>query len=201
VAFFVGSPSESTLAVATTDGRIVRRFTSMIPSGIQSLAAAPDGKTLYYAAARHIWAVPVQDGEPRRLREGDGIVVDPATGDLVVQLNETRGSRLVRLPAAGGQEREIPFLGPHGLAPQPITGRIIRTDGLVVVGLSPKDSWFWGPGVLDPASGAVSRVPLRFEGDVFPASWGNDGSILAMGWGLHTNIWRFRPAASSEAAR
>ncbi len=201
VAFFVGAQSRSTLAIATLDGRIVRRFAATKLSGIQSIAASLDGKTLYYADAGAIWAVPVQEGEPRKLREGDGVAVDPATGDLIVQLNEKSGTRLLKLPAVGGQAREISIHGGHGLAPLPISGRIVRADGMIVITLSPSDSWFWGPGVLDPVSGAVSRVPLRFEGDVFPASWGNDGSILAMGWGLQTNLWRFRPAASSEAAR
>jgi len=65
VGFILGSGSTSKLAIASVaDGRILRRLERAHASGIQSLAATPDGQTLYCAAAGKIWSIP-SHGTPK----------------------------------------------------------------------------------------------------------------------------------------
>jgi hypothetical protein len=53
--------------------------------------------------------------------------------------------------------------------------------------------WFFGPAVLDPASGKVEKIPLQYDGDVIFGRWREDGLIAANGSPIKTELWRFRP--------
>jgi hypothetical protein len=57
-----------------------------------------------------------------------------------------------------------------------------------------RDSWFLGAAVLDPESGIVRRVPLRYDGDITRVSWNAQNEIVAAGSLMRGAIWRFRPA-------
>jgi redox-sensitive bicupin YhaK (pirin superfamily) len=107
VAFIAGSTAERVIAIATVaDGRIVHRL--RIPQGsMASLASAPDGRMLYYAAAGAVWAISREGGEPRRIATGDGVIATPDGGELIIKLNEMNGSRLVRVAAQGGEPRAV----------------------------------------------------------------------------------------------
>jgi hypothetical protein len=201
VAFFMGNPPQLNLAIATTDGRIVTRMARVSAGNPITLAASPDGATLYYSEASAIWAVDVASGVPRRFHAGDAAVVDPRTGDLIVQLNESPDTVLVRMPAAGGEPRKVFERTGIGVAPdQGVAGNAILPDGRVLVTATQSDSWFWAPAVLDVRDGKLTRVPVLYDGDVNPSVWGKDGSILSIGWGLKTDIWRFRPMPGDGGA-
>jgi hypothetical protein len=199
VAFFIGTPPAAEIAIATTDGRILRRMKGAGGGRIQSLAASPDGATLYYADSASIWSIPAAGGTPAKFHAGDGVAIDPANGDLIIQLNEMGATRLMRVSPSGGNDREITVGGGFNAAPQPISGRIVGPDGRMVITVWSRDSWFWFPAVLDPAGGFVRRVPVPFEDDLFPSNWANDGSILGIGRRLKTAIWRFRPQQTGAA--
>ena len=103
VAFLLGPRSGAVVAVASiADGRIVRRLKGVEGSEVGDLAASPDGKTLYYVASRSVWAIPATDGQPRRIGPGDGVAADPNGNDLIVQIFEKEGVRLVSVPISGG---------------------------------------------------------------------------------------------------
>ncbi|MBI3665202.1 MAG: protein kinase [Acidobacteria bacterium] len=198
VAFLIGPPADRTIAIASiADGRIVRRLKGPKSGTIESLAASPDGKTLYYAAAGTIWAIPSTGGEPRKMHAGDSVAVDPRGQGLIIKLNEEDGVRLVRVPVGGGPEKAIPFHSEFRLTPPPLAPNAVGKDGRIVVQVASKDSWFWSSAVLNPQTGNVQRVPLAYEGDFPSPGWAPDGRIVSMALPLRASIWRFRSAGAS----
>ena len=198
IAFVAGSAPAQSLAIASiSEGRIARRLKGA-KGPFDGLAASPDGKTLYYVAAGAVWAIPATDGEPRKVRAGDAVAVDPRQGDLIVQLREKEGIRLVRVPASGGPEREIPFRSEVRLGATPLAPNAVRADGRIVLATLAKDNWFWKLAVLDPETGAVEAVPLNYEGDIPVPGWTADGKILALAFPLRASLWRFRPAPAGR---
>ena len=185
-----GSPTE--VAVAALDnGRIVRRLSRTRGLLIESLASSPDGKTIYYAASGSIWAIPAEDGEPRRLTAGEGVAAHPRGTEIVVQRNERDGARLFRVSLQGGAEREVPFPGPLRKHTQPITSNAVRDDGRIVVLANSADSYWNQIVILDPKTGKAEHVPVQHSGDIFAPGWAPDGRILATGAPLKAALWRF----------
>ena len=119
--------------------------------------------------------------------------MDPASADLVVQINDRSGIRLVRWSSARGDERPIPFRGDLRLTASPIAGNALSADGRLVISVTGKDLPFTRPAILDVATGEVTRVPLQYEGDVLPSSWSRGGALLGVGSESKTDLWRFRP--------
>src|SRR5688500_19694810 len=106
-ALIIGSGTTSDIAVVVAkSGRIVERFPA--PPRIASLAASPDGRTLYVAAGGSISALTRSGGQSRTLGVGDSITVDQQSGDIIAKLDEQDRFRLVRIPAAGGAAQPIP---------------------------------------------------------------------------------------------
>ena len=192
VAFLIGPPANRALAIAAiSDGRIVRRL--KIPqTALDSLAASPDGRTLYYTASQTVWAIPVEGGDPRRIAAGDSVVAAPGGRDLIVKLNESTGSRLLRVPAQGGKPEPLPFQGDLRLTPLPLSTTAIARDGRILVQVASVDSWYWHTAILDPATGRTQKIPLNYEGDLFYSGWSPDGRILSLGIGIKGGIWRFQ---------
>ncbi|PYV16293.1 MAG: hypothetical protein DMG07_08125 [Acidobacteria bacterium] len=185
----------ATHAIASfADGRILRRLKSPGPD-IRSLASSPDAKTLYCAVSGTIWAVPAAGGEARKLGAGDSAVVDPRTGDLIVKLDETAASRLARLPAGGGPEQEIPIRSEFRLIPPPLAPNAVGRDGRILLPVASADSWFWHLAVLEPETGRLQRIPVRYQTDFHYAAWGAEGEVIALGVGMRSSLWRFRPEA------
>jgi hypothetical protein len=200
VAFLLGGVSRRPVVALASieEGRIVRRLETTSGAAPQSLAASPDGKTLYYVDAGQIWSVDVDGGPPRKLCAGDGLAVDARRAELLVQLNDREGVRLVSVPLAGGPEQPVAYQSSLRLAPRALAPGAVGPDGRVAVTVASKESWFWGPALLDRATGAVERVPVVFEGDVQAASWSRDGSLLAMGVGMRSALWMFKPKPAGE---
>jgi len=200
VAFMAGPPAERSITIASiADGRIVRRL--RIPHGtVESLASAPDGRTLYYGAAGVIWAIPSEGGQPRKIAAGDAVVAAPDGRDLIVKLNEKSGSRLVRIAAAGGDPQPMPFAGGLRLTAMPLGATAVAKDGRILVQVASVDSWFWRAAILDPASGRTTPIPLHYEGDLFFPGWDREGRVLALGIGLKGSVWRFQPESAQGSS-
>jgi eukaryotic-like serine/threonine-protein kinase len=158
VAFIAGTGSDQTIGIASAgEGRIIRRLNESKGVPVTSLAASPDGKTLYYTADGTLWAIPANGATPRKVSAGDGVAVDPNGKGLIVNLVENTGVHLVRIPLAGGQEQAIQVQGDISMDPLPLGGNSFRKDGKLLVGVTPKDSWFFSPAVLDVASSLEFR--------------------------------------------
>jgi len=188
----VGAPPGLVLA-SVRDGRILRRLAGTQNALPQELAAAPDGRTVYYPSRGELWAVDV-DGEapPRKVTSGQGVAVFPSGEELLVQRNGAEGVGLFRVPVTGAYAVSLPLLGELRLAPAPISGRAVAPDGRIVVTVASRDAWRWRPALLDPSTGALQLVPVEFDGDVRSVGWAPDGALVGLGVGLHTELWRFR---------
>ncbi|MGE5325562.1 MAG: protein kinase domain-containing protein, partial [Deltaproteobacteria bacterium] len=108
VALMVGTDAKQAVTLASVkEGRILRRFDDTEGKGVSSLAASPDGKTLYYVASGTVWSTPTDGGNPKKLCAGDGVAVDPNGKDLIVNLIEQQVVRLERVSVSGGSPQEI----------------------------------------------------------------------------------------------
>jgi DNA-binding CsgD family transcriptional regulator len=85
-AVVIGSGATTDIAIVeSSTGRIVERFPA--PPQLTSLAASPDGRTLYATAGGTLSVLPRTGSQARTLGAGDSVTVDPATGDLIVKLD------------------------------------------------------------------------------------------------------------------
>ncbi len=194
VALMMGSGAERTIAlVSTSDGRVVRRLKGSAGITPSLLAAAPDGNTIYYVAVGNIWAIPSTDGTPRKVCAGDGLAVDPNGRELIVNLNEKSGTRLVRVSLADGALHDLSTGSAFRPSPLSLGGNSIDSSGRVVVGQLLPASWFFGVGYLDLKSARAVSIPLNYTGDIFYPTWGRNGRALATGELLRARLWRFRP--------
>jgi Tol biopolymer transport system component len=199
VAFLSGSVGQpAVLTVATVpEGRVVRRLEETRGIAPQGLVASPDGRTLYYVNAGSLFAVDVEGGSPRKLRPANGVALDPREpASLLVQVNEPDGVKLHRVPLSGGSELPILFASPLRLVPIPLTGAAIGPDGRVAVTVTSSDTVSRSVALLDPATAALERIPLVYDGDVQYPAWSHDGTLLAVGVSIRSGLWRFQPQAS-----
>jgi hypothetical protein len=217
LAFMLGSGTQRMIAIASlTDGRIVRRLVETRGGDPNSLAASPDGHTLYYALAQTVWAIPAAGGQPRRIASGDSVAVHPNGQELVIQIVEAEGRRLVRVPVGGreskalaldggreskalaldgaGEPRPIALHLPDGMRiDASLAANAVFQDGRIGLTVVAQDYFFYQAAVVDPATGQVRRIPVAFEGDVRDVGWTSDGKIVAIGAPAKGQIWRFRP--------
>jgi predicted Ser/Thr protein kinase len=191
IAFLIGPESNRSIALASTaNGRITQRIRLDI-GRIISLAASPDGKTLYGSAGGGIWSIP-RAGEPRKLCAGDEVAMEPEGQNLIVKVIETPRARLLRVPLDGAPPREIPLAGPLRLTPYPMASAVVATGGTLATPLVSLDTYFFLPGLIDLKTGNAKRIAVDFLGDyVFP-QWTSGDRIVAEAIEPRHSLWRFR---------
>ena len=167
VAFLIGPQPRHTIGIASlSSGRITSRI-EFAKGSITEIAASPDGNVLYCAAGGDIWAVPRQPsahgGEPRRIRAGNFVTVEPDGQAIAVELREPPNTRLIRVPlkagVPSGPEQEIPLAGPLKLG-FGIDPGAVRNGRLVAPGSTP--TCYWPPAIFDLATGKSERIPLDY---------------------------------------
>jgi Tol biopolymer transport system component len=196
VALVVGSGNDAQVViVSVAEGRVIRWLQGSKGKHIDSLASSPDSKTLYFGAEGAIWSIPVSDGVPLKITNGDCLAVNPNGRELVVMVNQTSSPFLTRVFPAGGEAKKIPVESGFSLAAVPLGSHGIDKNGKLLVTVSPADSWFYRVAILDPGTGRITPVNVTYSGDTLTANWGEDGRILAVGLPLKGHIWRFRRTA------
>ena len=194
--FVAGTVPTRRLALASVaDGRITRRLTRVDAGAIRGLAGSPDGTTIYYVDSGTVWSVPAGDGEPRKIRGGNSVAVDPRGRDLLIALNEPAGVRLIRVPISGGSGQVVPLPGDLRLSStsDALSGNAIGQDGRIAVRVTPIDTWFWPAVIFDPATGRVQRIPGGDQADMLLAGWAKDGRLVTVAQRFQGSLWRFRP--------
>ena len=195
VAFLIWSESRPTIALAAlATGRITSRI-AFDKGEVKSLASSADGQTLYVGAGGTIWSLPVAGGEPQKIRAGDSAAVgppDPSGQHLFVEVTETLRTRLFDVPLDGKPEREIPLNGPFHLTGEPLVASAIDPDSRLFVPLASPDDWFYLPGVVDLATGRMTRIPVDHFGDYHFLLRKPDGQLIAGAWDFRSSLWRFR---------
>src|ERR1019366_1601966 len=99
---------------------------------VVSLACAPDGKTIFFAARGVVWSVPSAGSatpEARRIRVGDGVVADPSGTKILVRGMEGSEIHLFSVPLDGSAERKIPLGKTDPVAPVPLAPNALSPDG------------------------------------------------------------------------
>jgi predicted Ser/Thr protein kinase len=192
IAFLIGPQPKRTIALAeASSGRIVSRI-PFDKGLIQSLAASPDGKVLYGGAGGTIWSIPVSGGEPKKIRAGDFVAADPAGKYLVIFLGETSTTRLVRAPLDGSAEQEIRIEGPLRPGFALFGPNSIGRDGRILLPLA-TTTWHNPAGVLDPATGRLTRIAEDQLLDYHVLGWTPDGKVMGLGLGQRSRLWKFTP--------
>ena len=162
----ISKPSPKPVLLTTTDGLI---------EGAGSAVLSPDGKTFYYCTnaedieRRHIWAVSVAGGTPKRVSTGDGIETHPrplSSGRTIAVLSfdVAQPASVAMVAASGGEPKVVyPTLGPEFPTAAHVTPQIVKLeapDGVEFTNqlFLPKDL---KPGERRPAMVFVHGGPSR----------------------------------------
>ena len=195
VAFMIGPAPHATIAFTEpASGRVVRRIAPG-KGPVTSISCSPDGATSYFSAGGVIWSIPSSGGEARNVRGGQGVVADPSGRRLIIQVFESSQLRLFSVPLDGSPEREIPLDQSIRVTRSQLSTSGLSADGRLLVPLAPRDSWFNPPGVIDSATGRITRIPSDNQSDYRSMGWTRDGQVIALKNGLRATLWKFQPAS------
>ncbi len=197
ILFLLGPLESRRIAVASLrEGRILQRL-SVPAGGIRSMAASPDGRTLYYASGGAVWSAATEgNATPRRLLDGDDVAIDPAGRYLYVKQLSKDPAAMVRLPAGGGPEEPLPFAAGLHLTTDTLSSTCVDARGRIVVEVATPDSFFYRPALLDAARKSPTPIQVTFDGDIWGPVWTPDGRIAAVGARFEGSIWRYRQSAN-----
>lgn len=197
IAFMIGPEPHETIAIAEpASGRLVR---TLAPGKgpVVSLACAPDGKTIFFAARGVVLSVPSAGSatsEARRIRAGDGVVADPPGTKILVRGMEGSEIHLFSVPLDGSPERKIPLVKTDPVAPAPLAANALSPDGRLLTGLVRPDMYFNPPGLVDTNTGRVTRMPSEILYDYQGIGWTPDEHVIALKIGTRATMWKFQPA-------
>jgi hypothetical protein len=198
IAFLIGPVPRRTIALAAVStGRISRKIV-FDKGDITSLAAAPDGHTLYSAAGGDVWSIPLSGGDPKKIHAGDAITLDPMRRALLVQIIEASRTRLVRVPLDGSPEREVPESEPFRVYPYTIMPNSIDKQGRVLALAVGVSSWFTPPALIDLDSGRITPIRPERQFMYTFAEWSGDGQVIALRNILRSTIWKFSPEVPAK---
>jgi WD40 repeat protein len=192
MAFLIGPIPRDTIALADTETGLITRRIPPHKGEIVSLAASPDGGTLYFAAGGTVWSISSAGGEARPIRAGNRVVASPSGRDLLVSMLESPNMRLFRVPLNGGPEVEISADRSHSVEYSLLSSGAWNADGRLLVSL--QDSGLSAPAVLDTATGRLLPLPFETATDYTSMGWLPDGRIMALRIGATSTLWRFAPA-------
>ena len=191
IGFMIGTAPRRTIALAdTSTGRITSRIETN-KGDIDSLAASPDGRRLFFAAGGAVWSVASSGGEVQRVRSGDHVVMDPSGRYLIVSAIEDNTFRFFRVFVDGRPEEQITTDGSLPIMNYPSSPGALAADGRLLVPLV--DAWFNRPAVLDTTTGHITKLPSDDVSDYHSMAWLPDGRIMALHVGLRSTLWRFQP--------
>jgi Tol biopolymer transport system component len=192
VAFLIGPVPRGTIAIADSEtGRVTRRI-SPGKGEILSLAASPDGRTLYFATSDTVWAVPSAGGEARKVRAGNRVVADPSGQALLISVLESTNMRLFRVPLDGTPETEVQTNAADAVRYSHLSPGSLRADGRLLVEVH--NTWFAAPAILDTHTGRVQPLPFDGASDYVSMAWLPDGRMIALRLGENSALWRFTPS-------
>ena len=192
IAFVIGPIPRATIAFADVEtGRITRRIAPG-KGEIVSLAASPDGGTLYFGTGGTIWSIPSAGGQARKIRAGEHVVADPSGRALLVTILESPNMRLFRVPLDGSPETEIAADASHAPRYSHLSPGSWNADGRLLVSLH--ETWFAAPAVLDTRNGHVQPLPFDKTSDYANMAWLPDGRMVALRISMRSTLWRFVPA-------
>jgi hypothetical protein len=202
VAFLLGSTGTINVAIATLrDGRIIKRY-RFDASSVKSIAATPDGRTLYFCDHGKVWSIGTNDDEgakPVPVTTGASVAVDPAGKYLYIVRTNAAPRPLIRMPLAGGPIETLAIPPQYTISDDPLSPNAVDASGRVVFEVDSADSWFERIAMIDPTRKTFTVIPTGFSGDLWHPGWQSDGRIAAFGSGLNSTLWCYRPRKRPEA--
>jgi hypothetical protein len=201
LAFLTGPRGERRIKIfgLTPPVRAIHTIKDVPGDGVETLAASFDGSKLYFVRKGEVSRIDLPDNPteetrpPQLVAFGSGVAVYPESGDLLVQRFEKGGVRLFRVPANGEEHVEVPVKeGRLRLAPYPLGARAIHADGRVLVPVTSMESWFWRVAILEK-DGTLTPIPVTYDGEIYPAVWGEGDKALGMGFPFRCELWRLAP--------
>lgn len=202
VAFRIGTWGALHIAIATLrDGHIVRRF-GFDASSVRSMAATPDGEKLYFSDGTEVWSIGThaeQGAKPVAVTQGASVAIDPAGKYLYVVRTQAEPRLLQRVPLAGGPAETLVIPAKYTISDDPLSPVAVDASGRIVFEIDSPDSWFERVAMIDTARKTFTVIPTGFTGDTWSPGWESDGRIAAIGEGVDSSLWRYRP--SREASK
>jgi hypothetical protein len=193
-ALISGGLDQPVITVASiADGRLIRRLEASRGKAVSALAMSADRSKILFGHGGELWTMPVAGGEPQRLTTGSGIAIDPGGKFSVIERETSSGVQILRRDEGG---REVPIALPPGLSfvSASLWPSSLTPDGRLAVVIASLDSWFWTPAIVNIHTGAFTRVPVQYVGDVqWDVSWDGD-HILASALRFESKLWRFSPS-------
>jgi len=190
IAVMIGDAPRRTIAlIDIATGRIGGRIATD-HGQVDSLAATPDGGTLFVSAGGTIWSVPVAGGALKFVRAGDYVAMDPAGRHLIVSAVENAQLRFYRVFLDGRPEQEIAIDRSLPIMDYAWSPNALSADGRLLVPLIA--AWFNYPATLDTNTGRITRLPSDDVSDYHSMAWLPDGRIVALHTGLRASLWRFQ---------
>ncbi|MFN7935007.1 MAG: protein kinase [Bryobacteraceae bacterium] len=194
LACVIGSGTKKQIVIASSqDGRILRRVALPAPN-VRSIALAPDDGTLYYASAGNIWAQSLSTAsEPKRIIAGNQLSLDPSGKFLYVKQLSKQPSGLLRVPLDGSPAETIELLDRWRLTNDYPPANAVDRRGRLLFEIATPDSLFFSAALYDPARRTVTRIPVRFDGEIWGPTWTPDGEIAALGGPYSATLWHYHP--------
>lgn len=190
IAFLMGPEPRETIGIAETEtGQMTRRLTPG-KGRIVSLAASPDGATIYFSDGATVWSLPSAGGEVRKIRAGNRVVASPNGREVLISVLDTP-MRLFRVPLDGGGEKEIPADPGYWPDYAQLTAGAMSAEGRLLVSLI--DNLKYRPAVLDTATGKFTPLPYDGTRDYYSLAWTGKNRFTALRVGLNSTMWRFSP--------
>jgi hypothetical protein len=200
VAFLLGPPDAPRIAIATLrDGRIVKRF-PFDAASVESIAATPDGNRLYYCDHGQVWWIGTKGAEvkPVLVTEGDSIATDPVGKYLYINRTQKGQRELMRMPLTGGQAEVLAIPPEYTISNDELSPAAVDAQGRILFEVDSADSWFEHVAMIDTSRKTFALVPTGFSGDVWMPGWESDGRIAAVGAGLDSTLWRYKPSRAGK---
>jgi Tol biopolymer transport system component len=194
MAFLIGKPPTHEIAIASArDGRILQRV-SLDATNIEGIALSPDSRTLFYSNGGVVWSLGLAAGaKPKRVIEGNQLCIDPSGRFLYVVQAAQNPAALLRVSLADGATAAIPLPADVRMTTDQFSANAVDARGRLLMEVSSADSFFFSAAIYDPESKILTRIPVKFSGDIWTPSWGSDGAIAALGASFSSSIWRFHP--------
>lgn len=201
VAFRIGALGKMQIAIARLrDGRILKRF-RFDASTVRSMAATPDGKKLYFCDQGKVWSIDTHGDEgqkPVPVTTGASVAIDPAGKYLYIVRTQAEPRLLVRMPLGGGPAETLTIPPKYTISDGALSPAAVDASGRIVFEVDSADSWFERIAMIDPARKTFTVIRTGFNGDSWSPGWESDGRIAAIGDGISSSLWRYRPLGGSN---
>jgi hypothetical protein len=201
VAFLIGERDQLRLAIGSAEsGQVLQRF-GFDARRVTGIAAASDGRTLYYASAGSLWEQPVAGGDPRKIGDALDLAGDPSGNVLYLTRQGAHGNELFRMAAAGGEAEKITLPSDYNLTPNLLSPAAVSRDGRILLPVQKRGLTFFQAAICDPVRHTLSLVPAPYQTVVNSAGWAADDSIELQITHWSSTLWQYRQVSKKHASR